>query len=460
MTITNKTHQPQTVSDKRRPHVVIIGAGFGGLQAARVLGKAPVRLTVLDRTNHHLFQPLLYQVATAALSPADISATTRFVLRKQKNTRVLLEEVTGIDIEEKRVLMGEQAIDYDYLIVATGAHENYFGHDEWKQYAPGLKNIEDAREIRRKILTAFEQAEAEHDPERIQELLTFIVIGGGPTGVEMAGAIAEMAHKTLAGEFQHINPAQAHIVLVEALPRILNAFPDRLANKALKELRRHGVDIKTNTPIAEVDADGVIFKNGERMNAATVIWTAGVQASPAGKWLNAEVDRAGRVKVQDDLSAPGHPEIFVIGDTAIIMQNGKPLPGVAPVAMQEGRYVAQVITDRVEGREHGPSFHYVDKGNLATVGRAYAIVELGKIRFTGFIAWLLWLLVHIYYLIGFQNRIMVMMQWAWAYLTYRRRARIITTSSRLMMPAPQHREDGTAPEANFPREQDTRTSKA
>ncbi|HEY4385050.1 MAG TPA: NAD(P)/FAD-dependent oxidoreductase, partial [Ktedonobacteraceae bacterium] len=422
--------QEKTKKNDPRPHVVIIGAGFGGLRVAKGLADAPVRVTVIDRTNHHLFQPLLYQVATATLSPADICATTRHVLKHQKNANVLLAEVTGIDVENKLVLLGEQAVAYDYLVVATGAKENYFGHqDEWKPFAPGLKTIDDARELRRKVLTAFEEAELESDPRRIEELLTFVIVGGGPTGVEMAGAIAEMAHKTLNNEFEHIDPNNAHILLIEALPRILGPFPEKLATLAHRELVRQGVDVRVNSPLESIDADGVVVA-GERINAATILWTAGVLASPAGQWLGAEVDRAGRVKVADDLSLPGHSEIYVIGDTASVTQDGKPVPGVAPAAMQMGRYVGAAISARTQNQEHGPSFHYTNKGNLATVGRNYAIVDLGKVQISGFIAWIFWLVIHVFYLIDFHNRFAVMVQWIASYMTYHRRARIITSATR------------------------------
>ncbi len=429
MTIPNIQLQRIKNADPR-PHVVIIGAGFAGLQVAKGLAQAPVRVTVIDRTNHHLFQPLLYQVATAALSPADICATTRHVLRRQKNAQVMLAEVTGVDVEQKVVFMGEQALAYDYLVVATGAKENYFGHqDEWKPFAPGLKTIDDARELRRKVLTAFESAELETDPQRIEELLTFVIVGGGPTGVEMAGAIAEMAYHTLANEFQNIDPHKAHILLIEALPRILGPFPEKLALKAHRELVRQGVDLRVNSPLEFIDANGVIVA-GERIHAATILWTAGVQASPAGKWLGAETDRAGRVKVLDDLSIPDHSEIYVIGDTASVAENGKPVPGIAPAALQMGRYVGAAINARVRGQEYGPSFHYQHKGNLATVGRNYAIADLGKIQLSGFVAWVFWLTVHIFYLIGFQNCFAVMTQWIISYISYHRRARILSASAR------------------------------
>ncbi|GLV59658.1 NADH dehydrogenase [Dictyobacter sp. S3.2.2.5] len=413
-------------------HIVIIGAGFGGLQAALALGKKlpDVQLTVIDRTNHHLFQPLLYQVATAALSPADISTPIRHVLREQKNTVVIMSEVTGIDVAQKRVLMRDGSISYDYLIIATGAHENYFGHtEEWQPLAPGLKNLDNAREIRRKLLLAFEQAEVETDPERVQKLLTFAVVGAGPTGVELAGAIAELAYKSLLPEFRHIDPARIHILLIEAMPQILGSFPRSLSKKARHELQKLGVDLRLSTPVEEITTDGVIA-GGEWIPANTIIWTAGVQASAAGQWLGAETDRAGRIKVLSDLTVPGHAEIFVLGDTATLMQDGKPLPGIAPVAMQQGRYVASVIERRLANKQSGAPFHYRNKGYMATVGRAFAVAYIGKVRFSGFLAWILWLLVHIIYLIGYENRLIVLMQWSWSYLRFQRHARIISRPER------------------------------
>jgi NADH dehydrogenase len=426
---------------------VIVGAGFGGLQAARALRHAPVQVTVIDRQNHHLFQPLLYWVATAGLSPADISSPIRGILKRQKNTTVYLAEVTGVDVEQQRVQMGEHAIPYDYLVLATGARDNYFGHPEWEQDAPGLKSITDATSIRRKILLAFEAAELETDPVKIQELLTFVLVGAGPTGVELAGAIAELAHKALTSDFRHINTRMTRIVLVEAAPRILLAFPESLSRKTEKKLKKMGVEVITGKPVTNIDETGVAV-DGEHIPARTIIWSAGVLASPAGRWLGAETDRAGRVKVGSDLSLPGHPNVFVIGDTASVMQDGKPLPGVAPVAMQAGRYVASLIANRVANKGHqdaqqeqlqqpeppGQSeqpeqhkpFRYHSKGNLATVGRSYAIVQMGGLRLTGLIAWLMWLVVHIYYLIGFRNRFVALFQWAWTYFTYSRGARLIT----------------------------------
>ncbi len=407
------------------PRVVIVGAGFGGLRAARALRNAPVQVTVIDRQNHHLFQPLLYWVATAGLSPADICSPIRGILRNQKNAEVFMEEVTGVDVQEQRVLMGERSVPYDYLVLATGAHDNYFGHPEWEKFAPGLKTIEDARALRRKILLAFEAAEIETDPEKVKTLLTFVLVGAGPTGVEMAGAIAELAHKALASDFRHIDTRMTRIILIEAGPRILAAFSESLAQKTQKKLISMGVEVRTGTPVTDLDEHGVVV-DGEHINASTIIWGAGVSASSAGKWLGAEVDRAGRVKVSSDLSVPGHPNVFVIGDTASTIQNEKPLPGVAQVAMQGGRYVASVITHRVAGKELNNPFHYLDKGNLATVGRSYAIIDIGNIRLTGFFAWLMWLAVHIYFLIGFRNRLVAIFQWAWTYFTYSRGARLIT----------------------------------
>lgn len=407
------------------PHVVIVGAGFGGLQAARALRHAPVQITVIDRSNHHLFQPLLYQVATADLSPADIAAPIRSILKHQKNTSVILAEVTGVDRQGQRVLMHERSLPYDYLIVATGARHSYFGHDEWESFASGLKSIDDAAMLRRKILLAFEAAESETDPEKRRALLTFVLVGAGPTGVEMAGAIAELAHKTLVSDFRQIDPKATRIVLVEAVSRILLAFPESLANKAERALTRLGVEVRTNSPVEAIDSEGVVIA-GNRLPARTVIWTAGVAASRAGQWLGAEMDRAGRVKVGSNLSLPGYPNVFVIGDTASLSQDGKPLPGVAPVAMQEGRYVAQVIAQRVAGKKGMTPFRYHSHGNLATVGRSFAVVESGPLHLTGFLAWVMWLVVHIFYLIGFRNRLLVMLQWAWEYVTHQRSARLIT----------------------------------
>jgi NADH:ubiquinone reductase (H+-translocating) len=413
------------------PHVVIVGGGFGGLTAARSLAHAPVRVTIIDRNNYHLFQPLLYQVATAELSPADISAPIRSIVRRQRQIEVLMAEVVGVDVTQQEVMLitaeAEQrrGVHYDYLILATGASENYFGHDDWRFAAPGLKSIADATALRRKILSAFEAAELAPDSAENQALLTFVLVGGGPTGVEMAGAIAELTRKAMAHEFRHINPATARILLVEAAPRILNTFPESLARQAQRKLERSGVEVRTGVAVEAIDETGVTL-GGEHISARTVIWAAGVSASPAGRWLGVPTDRAGRVQVRDDLSVPNHPAIFVIGDTAAVQHGQGILPGVAPVAMQQGRYVAERIRRLSAGQEEQRPFHYVNKGNLAVIGRGNAIAEIAGLRLHGFIAWLTWAFVHIFYLIGFRNRMSVMLQWAWSYLTFRNGARLIT----------------------------------
>ena len=422
---------PQSVEPAREsvpvamPRVVIVGAGFGGLHAARALRNEPVQVTVVDRNNHHLFQPLLYQVATGVLSPAEISAPIRSVLSKQKNAEVLLAEVTGVDVETQRVLMHDESLPYDYLILATGAKDSYFGHNDWAAIAPGLKSIVQATTIRRRLLLAFEMAEKETDPQKRQAHLTFVLVGAGPTGVEMAGAIAGLAHKTLVADFRHIDPREARIVLVEALPRILMPFDERLAHKAHTALKRLRVEVRTNSPVEAIDSEGVIIA-GERIAARTVIWTAGVAASLAGQWLGAETDRGGRVKVGSDATVPGHPTIFVLGDTASFTQDGKPLPGVAQVAIQQGEYVASVIADRVAGKPHPQAFRYVDKGNMAVIGRFYGIVSIGKFRTAGLLGWFLWLVLHLMFLIGFRNRLVVAFQWLVYFTTFQRGARLIT----------------------------------
>ncbi|MCW3094752.1 MAG: NAD(P)/FAD-dependent oxidoreductase [Chthonomonadaceae bacterium] len=427
------------MTENNVPHVIIVGAGFGGLNAARALRKAPVRVTLIDRNNHHLFQPLLYQVATAGLSAADIAYPIRSVLTNQQNAETVMAEVTGVDTVQKRVWMHDLSLPYDYLILATGATDNYFGHDEWAEHAPGLKTIMQATDIRRHILLAFEaaeletefqcptnQEELERDVARRKSYLTFVLVGGGPTGVEMAGAIAELSRVALAADFRHIDPASTRIILVDAGPRILATFPEELARKAQLELERKGVEVHSNAKVEMVDEEGVIV-NGERIYAKNVIWAAGVKASPAAKWLGVEADRGGRVKVNPDLSVPGLPEVFVIGDTAHAENDGKPLPGVAQVAIQSGGYVTRVIKARIAGRQEPGPFSYFDKGNLATVGRSFAILDSAGIRLSGFIAWLAWLGVHVTFLIGFRNRISVMMQWVAAYLTYSRGARLISS---------------------------------
>jgi NADH dehydrogenase len=392
---------------------------------ARALGRAPVRVTLLDRNNYHLFQPLLYQVATATLSPSQITMPLRRILRRQRNTEVYLGEVSGVDLENRRVLLHDRTMSYDTLVVATGSGPGYFGHDDWSRFAPPLKSIEDALLIRRKILLAFETAEEEGDEARRQALLTFVLVGAGPTGVEMAGAIAEIARSTLAPEYRHVDARAARIILMEAAPRILGGFPEALAAAARRHLEEMGVEIRVGKPVERVDPDGV-FVGGERIAAATVLWTAGVVPSPAGRWLAAPVDRQGRVLVEKDLSLPNHPEVFVIGDAAHAEEDGRLLPGLAPVAMQEGRHVAQVIRRRLIGEAPPRPFHFVDKGDLATIGRGYAVAVVRNLHLSGFAAWLVWLGVHIFYLIGFRNRFLVLLEWGWAYLTYQRGARIIS----------------------------------
>jgi NADH:ubiquinone reductase (H+-translocating) len=410
------------------PNVVIIGGGFGGLRAAQALRKAPVRVTLIDRSNHHLFQPLLYQVATANLSPADIASPIRSVLRNQRNAEVVMAEVTGIDQKARRVLMKDREVAYDYLIVATGSWHSYFGHDEWQKDAPGLKSIVDSTRIRRKILYAFEQAEMESDPVKKQAWLTFVLVGAGPTGVEMAGSIAELAFHALKRDFRHIDPASTRVLIIEAGKRVLASFPEKLALKAQAKLQTLGVEIWTQSRVEYVKGDCVRV-SGREVHAQTIIWCAGVIASPAGKWLGTEVDRSGRVIVNEHLNLPGHREIFVIGDTACFIQDGKPLPGVAPVAMQEGRYAARAIQRLVQGEQLDTPFRYQNKGNLATIGRSFAVADLGTIQLSGFVAWVAWLVVHIYYLIGFRNRVVVIIQWFWAFITFQRGARLITMGS-------------------------------
>lgn len=411
-----------------RPHrVVIVGAGFGGLFAAKALAGAPVELTVVDRRNHHLFQPLLYQVATAGLNASDIAYPIRSILRHQANARVLLGEVSGIDPDGRTVSLADGGqLPYDHLILAAGATHTYFGHDEWAADAPGLKTIEDALEIRRRVLTAFEAAErCADDAAARQAHLTFVVIGGGPTGVELAGAISEIALRTLTRDFRSIDPGTARVVLVEGLDRILTTYPPGLSARATSQLRRLGVEVRTGTRVTGIDDHGVDTSGG-RIEARTVLWAAGVAASPLAATLGAPLDRAGRVQVEPDLSVPGHPEILVIGDLATVNQpNGQPVPGVAPAAMQAGRHAAAVINADLAGRER-PVFRYRDKGSLATIGRSSAVADFGRIRFSGFPAWVLWWLVHLLYLIGFRNRLLVWFGWAWQWLTFQRGARLIT----------------------------------
>jgi NADH dehydrogenase len=426
---TNETSPPH--------HVVIVGGGFGGLNAARYLRRAPVLVTLIDRRNFHLFQPLLYQVASGELSPANIAAPLRSILEGQANCEVMMGEVTGFDVAVRRVLLSDNSVPYDTLIVAAGARHSYFGHAEWESLAPGLKTIGDATEIRRRLFSAFELAErdAEIQAAPRPELLNFVIVGGGPTGVELAGALADIAQYALKHEFRHINPADAHIVLVEAGDRVLSAFPPELSTNAQQELEKLGVKVRLKTMVTSIAADHVLLDCGgqvERLPTRTVIWAAGVAASPLAKALadatGAALDRAGRIAIAPDLTLPGHPEIFVLGDMASYThQGGKPLPGVAPVAIQQGRYVAKLIRARLENRTL-PKFRFRELGNLATIGRSAAVADFGRVQFTGFIAWVLWLFIHLMNIVNYRNRILVLLQWAWNYLTHERSARLITGS--------------------------------
>jgi NADH dehydrogenase len=415
--------------------VVIVGGGFGGLYATQALRKAPVDITLLDRRNFHLFQPLLYQVATGALSPANIAAPLRSVLRSQRNVTVLLGEVVEIDLDGKQVILADGAVPYDSLLVATGARHHYFGHPEWEKVAPGLKTIEDATDIRRRVLGAFELAERETDPAQQQALLTFVVVGGGPTGVELAGAVGEVAHTTLRGNFRRINPATARVYLVEAADRILLSYPPKLSDKAVKSLAGLGVTVRTNTAVTDLHRNRVTVRCGEQTEeipSHTVLWGAGVQASPLATLLakksGAQIDRAGRVLINNDCTLPGHPEVFVLGDmTCFLHQTGKPLPGVAQVAMQMGNYAAETIRRRLAGKPAPGPFVYKDRGSMATIGRALAVADLGWVTLSGYLAWLAWLFVHLIYLIRFENRVMVVFQWGWNYFTRGRAARLITS---------------------------------
>ena len=408
-----------------QPHVVIIGGGFGGLYAARALRNAPVRVTLIDRRNHHVFQPLLYQVAMAALSPGDIASPIRWILRRQRNVEVLLAEARAIDTQRRTVVLTDGEITYDYLIVATGATHAYFGHDEWRLIAPGLKTLEDAVEIRRRVLLAFERAEREPDAERRKQLLTFVVIGGGPTGVELAGALAEIAKRSLARNFRNFDPSSSRVILLEGGPTLLSAFPAALRDAALNDLKRIGVDVRLNARVTNV-ANGRVNIGNDHIDAATVLWAAGVAASPLGRTLGVSVDGAGRVRIEPDLTLPGSPNVFVIGDLAVLNdERGQPLPGVAQVAIQMGQHAVKNILRSIEGQPLR-AFRYKDLGNMATIGRNSAIADFGTFTLKGYIAWLAWLFVHIMNLIGFRNRIVVLVQWAWAYFSYQRAIRLIT----------------------------------
>lgn len=412
-------------AETKKPHVVIVGAGFGGLEAAKKLGCENVRVTVIDRTNYHLFQPLLYQVATAALSPADIAAPVRGILSKRENIEVYLAEVESIDVHAKKVIMADGELNYDYLILATGARHSYFGHPEWERLAPGLKSLEDGVEIRRRILMAFEYAEKTPDEAARQAAMTFVIIGGGPTGVEMAGAISEISRYTLAKDFRHIDPSKARIVLIEGSPRVLAGFPEDLSASAMKQLCDLGVEVRTGVHATDLTEAGV--QVGEEFIPCRVkIWAAGNNASFVGRTLGVPVDRVGRVLVNNDLTIPDHPEVQVIGDLANFPhQKGESLPGVSPVAMQQGRHAAGNILSMVDGRK-AQRFWYWDKGNMATIGRNKAVADLRWVHFSGFPAWLAWLFVHVLFLVGFRNRLAVLFQWAWAYVTFNKGARLIT----------------------------------
>ena len=424
----------------KAPHrVVIVGAGFGGLNAAQALAGSPVRITVIDRKNHHTFQPLLYQVATAGLSPGEIAAPIRSILRRHKNVEVLMAEVTGFDLDRRTVQTADQEVPYDSLIVAAGANHAYFGHDEWKTLAPGLKTIEDALEIRRRVLLAFELAERRAFAGESCDPLNFVVVGAGPTGVELAGTLAEICRHALAKDFRSIDPRQARIHLIEGSAHVLPAYPEDLSRSAGEQLQRLGVEVLTSAMVTQIKP-GAIYVGETRMEAAVILWAAGVAASPLGKKLGVPLDRAGRVLVDPDLSIPSHPEVFVVGDLAALKDaSGKLLPGVAPVAILEGRFVAKLIRQEVErartsrGPQPAPraAFRYWDKGSLATIGRAAAVAQFGKIHISGFMAWLAWLFVHILFLIGFRNRLLVFIQWAWSYVTYERGARLITGGTTL-----------------------------
>jgi NADH dehydrogenase len=426
------------------PHIVILGGGFGGLDAARALASAPVRVTLIDRHNYHLFQPLLYQVATAALSPGDIASPIRWILRRQKNATVLLANVRSVDVARKRVVIdchatlvdddaATEEVAYDYLLVATGAAHSYFGHPEWAVRAPGLKTLDDALEVRRQVLVAFEAAEREPVLARQRRLLTFVIVGGGPTGVELAGALAEIARQSLPQDFRNIKPESAGIVLLEGGPHLLGAFPEPLRRAARESLERLGVDVRTDALVTGVDADGVLWRRAsagssaapERLSAQTVLWAAGVAASPIAKSLGAPLDRAGRVVVEPPLTVPGHADLFVAGDICALQQDGVPLPGVAQVAKQQGTHAARNIVRAIKGQPLEP-FRYRDYGNMATIGRGSAVADIGPIKASGFLAWLIWLFIHIFWLIGFRSRVVVFGEWAWSYVTFQRRVRLIT----------------------------------
>ncbi len=425
-----------------QPRIIVVGAGFGGLAAAKALKNTPAEILLIDRTNHHLFQPLLYQVATSVLAPSQIATPIRSILRNQKNTTVIMGEVTAVDKDQKCVIVSDAdrqnvPIAYDYLILATGASHSYFGHNEFAVHAPGLKSLADAEAARNKILQAFETAEAEEDTARHRDLLTFILVGAGPTGVEMASALAIFVRSTLKSDFRRIDPASTRIVLVDMAPSVLGTFSDSLSKAAKQRLEKLGVEVRLGHSVDHIDADGVVVA-GERIASKSVIWTAGVAPSPAGKWLNVETDRAGRVRIQKDLTVPGYPAIFVVGDTASLDQNGKPLPGVAQVAIQQGRYAGKLIRNRIVGNPQSSPFRYFDKGNIAVVGKGFAVLQSGKVQISGFAAWLTWAAVHLQFLATSSLRLTVLLQWVWTYVTGQRGDRLIVNhhSSEVTKPAP------------------------
>lgn len=424
-------------NEKRLPHVVILGGGFGGLTAAKTLKNASVEITLLDRTNHHLFQPLLYQVAASGLSPAEIATPIRSILAKQRNVKVLLGEATNVDFKDQTVFFhdgeGDHFMHYDYLIMATGGRTSYFGHDQWEQFAPGLKDLDDAVEIRRRVLMAFEAAEIETDPERRKELLTFVVVGGGPTGVELAGAVAELAKFALARDFRAINPTSADIILLEGGPRILPAFSEDLSASGVRQLENLGIKVEVGAQVTDINDKGVKLGDGRFIRSATVIWGAGVCATAFTRTLGVKVDRAGRININPDLTVPEHNNVYAVGDIAFLVENGKPVPGVSPAAMQMGRQSAKNIINDLNGKPH-EEFRYLDKGSMATIGRKAAVANVRGWKFGGTLAWLAWLFVHIFFLIGFRNRTMVLFNWGWSYITYKRGARLITGRRLSLLP--------------------------
>ncbi|HEX4349480.1 MAG TPA: NAD(P)/FAD-dependent oxidoreductase [Verrucomicrobiae bacterium] len=414
-----------------KPHIVVLGAGFGGLEFCKDFQSPDARITLVDRTNHHLFQPLLYQVATAGLSAPDIAQPIRSILSRQENTTVLLDEVRDIHLAEKKVFLEEKVLDYDYLVLALGGRTSYFGHPEWEQFAPGLKSLSDAVLIRSKILLAFERAEIETQPDHQQRLMTIVVVGGGPTGVELAGAFAELSRRVLVTDFKHVDPSQAHVILLEAAPNLLGHMSPHLCASAQHQLEKLGVQVRLNTKVKNISEGRVDLENGETIWASNVVWAAGVSATRLTGKLGVELDKSGRIKVNPDLSVPGHPEVFAVGDLALVIEeDGKPVPGVSPAAMQMGRHVAQIIDSEIAfpGAAARPPFKYWDKGTMATIGRSAAVAQVGQFEFSGFIAWLAWLVIHLIFLVGFRNKIAVLFSWFYSYITYKRGARIITAA--------------------------------